>query len=469
MAETEPIDTTSSPRLEEERARAPRLKRLLDIAALGAWEVDFVTGTTERSERALFFLGLPPEDAHRLDAWRERLHARDRARVERTFERACDPLGDGRYAAEYRVVLPNGQVRWLNDRGWIEFEGEGTERRAARVVGVVSDITPRRRAQQRLAVEHEVSRVLARAEGFDDAIPDVLAAILRGMDAGFCAFWQPDPEGTRLSCVRLVRAEDEAGLEPFVEASRTRTFEPGRGLPGRAWASGKAVCIESLAEDPNFPRSPVAVACGLKSGVAMPVPGDGAFGLGVIEWFSREPLAHDADLLAMMEALGAEVGQFLLRARAEQARRDSERLHQALYEAGRLLADTLDAETIYERMRTIVSRTVQVDGLVVSSFDADDGLIRCEHAWADGRRLDPAGFPAVRFNPASGMQSESSPAARRASSTTSRRGRETRAARSTRWARAGRSSGSRARRKAARVARSWCRSCSAERSPASCR
>jgi PAS domain S-box-containing protein len=406
MAETEPIDTTSSPGLEEERARAPRLERLLDIAALGAWELDFATGAMERSERTLRFLGLAPEDAHRLDAWRERLHPRDRARVERTFERACDPSGDGRYAAEYRVVHPDGAVRWLNDRGWVEFEGEGAERRAARIVGVVSDITPRRRAQQRLAVEHEVSRVLARADGFDDAIPGVLGAILEGMDAVFCAFWQPDPGDERLSCVRLVTAEADPSLQPFAEASRTMTFAPGQGLPGRAWQSGKAECLETLAEDPGLPRSPVAVASGLRSGVAMPVPGDRAGVLGVIEWFSREPMVADPDLLAMMEALGAEVGQFLLRTRAEQARRDSDRLHQALYEAGRLLADTLDAETIYERMRTIVSRTVQVDGLVVSSFDPDAGEIRCEHAWADGTRLDPAGLPPLRFNPDAGMQSQ---------------------------------------------------------------
>ena len=390
---------------ESDVERAERLNRLIAVSALGTWEVEFATGTAQRSDVTLALLGIAPGDATRLHAWRERLHPGDRERIEHAFERACDPKSGGRFADEYRVVHDDGRVHWVADRGWIEFEGQGRARRAVRAIGVVADVTMRRKAAQRLAVEHEVSRHLARAHGFDDAIPAVLSAIKNGMGASFSAFWLPDPEADVLRCMRFAAADDDPAIAPFVEASRGFTFARGRGLPGRAWELGKAAWIESVAVDSNFPRSPVAVACGLRSGVAMPVPGDGCC-LGVIEWFSREPLAHDPDLLAMMEALGADVGQFLLRARAERARRASDELHQGLYEAARLLGETLDAETIYERMREIVSKRIQVDGLVVSSYDADAGRIRCEHAWADGRRLDPAGFPAMTYNPDAGMQSQ---------------------------------------------------------------
>jgi PAS domain S-box-containing protein len=405
MAEIEGIEESLQQGIEDARVRADRLGQLLEVAALGTWEVEFASGTAVRSERTCGLIGLRPEDVDRLDAWRERLHPSDRRRVEQAFERALDPSGSGRFAAEYRVVHDDGSVHWVSDLGWMEFEGTGKDRRAERAVGVVLDITPRKKTEQRIAVEHEVSRILARARGFEEAIPAVLRAILSGMGARCCAFWVPEPDGRALRCAEFVTGDDAVSLAPFAAASVSRTFEPGRGLPGRAWETGKAAWIESLAVDPNFPRSPIAIACGLRSGVAMPVPGDQAC-LGVIEWFSREPLPHDPDLLAMMEALGAEVGQFLLRARAEEARRESDELHQGLYEAGRLLSETLDAETIYERMRAIVTRTVQVDGLVVSSFDPTDGVIRCEHAWADGKRLDPASFPPLSYNPGVGMQSE---------------------------------------------------------------
>jgi PAS domain S-box-containing protein len=396
-----PSDAIPPDSLESEVERAERLRRLLEVSALGTWEVEFASERAQRSEATRRLLGLRAEDAARLDAWRERLYPADRPRVERAFEQACDPVGSGHFAEEYRVVHDDGSVHWLADRGWIEFEGDDRTRRPTRAIGVVADITRRKRAEQRLAVEHEVSRLLARATGVEDAMPAVLGAILAGMGASFSAFWQPGRDGV-LRCARHVA---DPALAPFVEASLAGTFAPGVGLLGRAWQSGRAAWIESLAIDPNFPRTPAAVACGLRSGVAMPVPGDHEC-LGVIEWFSREPLAEDPDLLAMMEALGAEVGQFLLRARAEQAHRDSELLYQGLYEAGRLLGDTLDAETIYTRMREIVSKRLQVDGLVVSSFDAASGTIRCEHAWSDGSRLDPESLPPLKFNPAGGMQSQ---------------------------------------------------------------
>jgi len=46
-------------------------------------------------------------------------------------------------------------------------------------------------------------------------------------------------------------------------------------------------------------------------------------------------------------------------------------------------------------------------GLVVSSYDAAEGMIRCTYAWVSGKALDPASLPPLRFNPdAGGMQTQ---------------------------------------------------------------
>lgn len=77
-----------------------------------------------------------------------------------------------------------------------------------------------------------------------------------------------------------------------------------------------------------------------------------------------------------------------------------------LYEAGRLLGRTLDPAEIYETLRVLVARTMDCDGLVVSSYSADDGLISCTYAWVEGERLDPDQFPAIPLAPeGAGMQS----------------------------------------------------------------
>jgi C4-dicarboxylate-specific signal transduction histidine kinase len=74
--------------------------------------------------------------------------ARDAA-IRRAFET------QGEYSMEYRVLQPDGQVRWIAGRGRAEFEGG----KPLRMRGVSLDITERRQAeleaaQQRQALAH---------------------------------------------------------------------------------------------------------------------------------------------------------------------------------------------------------------------------------------------------------------------------------------------------------------------------
>jgi PAS domain S-box-containing protein len=77
-----------------------------------------------------------------------------------------------------------------------------------------------------------------------------------------------------------------------------------------------------------------------------------------------------------------------------------------LLEAARYLGETLEPRRVYERFREILSEAVPHDGVVVSSFDERDRLIRCDYAWVDGELLDVAIFPPLRLSEKSGMQSE---------------------------------------------------------------
>jgi PAS domain S-box-containing protein len=77
-----------------------------------------------------------------------------------------------------------------------------------------------------------------------------------------------------------------------------------------------------------------------------------------------------------------------------------------LLEAARYLGETLDLRRIYERFREIMAEAIPHDGVVVSSYDAEDGIIRCDYAWVDGELLDVAIFPPIVLQPTGGMQSE---------------------------------------------------------------
>jgi PAS domain S-box-containing protein len=78
-----------------------------------------------------------------------------------------------------------------------------------------------------------------------------------------------------------------------------------------------------------------------------------------------------------------------------------------LLDAARYLGETLDPQRVYERFREILSEAVDCDGVVVSSFEAGEGLIRCDYAFVDGNHIDPATLPPLAYRPDSrGMQTQ---------------------------------------------------------------
>ena len=89
--------------------------------------------------------------------------------------------------------------------------------------------------------------------------------------------------------------------------------------------------------------------------------------------------------------------------------RDLERkaeLAELLLHAARELGESLEPERVYERFHELLTDVVPHDGLIASSFDDGDEIIRAEYAWTDGAILDASTLPPVPLNrEGGGMQS----------------------------------------------------------------
>jgi PAS domain S-box-containing protein len=82
------------------------------------------------------------------------------------------------------------------------------------------------------------------------------------------------------------------------------------------------------------------------------------------------------------------------------------RVAQLLLDAARSLGETLEPDRVYDRFRDLLADVVPHDGVLVSSYDEADGLMRCDYAWSDGNSLDTSVFPPVALNrEGGGMQS----------------------------------------------------------------
>jgi PAS domain S-box-containing protein len=81
-------------------------------------------------------------------------------------------------------------------------------------------------------------------------------------------------------------------------------------------------------------------------------------------------------------------------------------LAELLLHAARQLGESLEPERVYERFHELLTDVVQHDGLIVSSYDDRDDLIRAEYVWTEGEILDASTLPPVPLNrQGGGMQS----------------------------------------------------------------
>ena len=169
--------------------------------------------------------------------------------------------------------------------------------------------------ERRLATQYATTRILVESRTSAEAMPQILRAVGESLDWVLGARWALDREAGVLRCAEMWTTMSKA-LEEFTEVNRRSVFSSGIGLPGRVWESGRATWIPDATQDPNFPRAPYAIRCGLHGAFGFPIVGPSGF-LGVMEFFSHEIREPDEDILRMFEAVGGQVGQFIERKQAE--------------------------------------------------------------------------------------------------------------------------------------------------------
>jgi PAS domain S-box-containing protein len=303
----------------ELRASEARFRQLAAAVPQPVWMADRAGRLQYANARWREYFGALAEDCERGD-WRGTVHPDDRP-LELASREADDPTGQH----DCRLRRADGEYRW-HQVNVVAIRDELGE--VQHWYGVNTDIHERKLAEQRLAVEHAVSRQLARARDLDEVAPGVLATLARGLDAEICTFWVV--EGEALRCAETFVAGD-AGGAAFAAASRALRCPLGHGLPGQVWATREVQWRESLADSP---RAREAAAAGIRCAIACPISAGDEL-LGVLELFGVWPGAPDRKLLEMLAALGSELGQFLRRTRTERVVEDNQaRLRLALEASG---------------------------------------------------------------------------------------------------------------------------------------
>ncbi|GAO40956.1 putative two-component hybrid sensor and regulator [Sphingomonas changbaiensis NBRC 104936] len=157
------LDVTTAVRAEAAmRESEARLQIAIEVGSLATWDWNLKSGQVTWNEMHFRMLGYEPGEIEpSYEAWAGRIHPDDLPAAEAALNAAREGRSD--YEHQFRTLLPDGTIRWCAARGRYFYDAEG---RDMRMIGVMEDMTERRRAEetQRVLVgelQHRTRNLLA--------------------------------------------------------------------------------------------------------------------------------------------------------------------------------------------------------------------------------------------------------------------------------------------------------------------
>jgi PAS domain S-box-containing protein len=151
-----------------------RLQLALKAARMGTWRWEVGTNDLSWDAGLHGLYGLAPgETVTRHEQFMERVFQDDRAYVEKVIHRAID--GGGELEYEFRIVLPDGRIRWLADQGRVVRDQAGNP---VYLTGVCLDVTERRQVEDRLRQAQRMDSVGQLAGGIAHEANNMMSVVL---------------------------------------------------------------------------------------------------------------------------------------------------------------------------------------------------------------------------------------------------------------------------------------------------
>lgn len=310
--------------------------------------------------RGLF--GRSPEElAQRPDLRFEAVHPEDRQRVTAAWEAF---LAGGVYDLEYRIVGPEGGIRWIHDRARTVVGPDGSP---VRIDGIARDITERMEQHLRLlrlgriremlsGINAAIVRIRDR-QGLFDAVTSISTR-----QGGFCAAWVGMPD----DAARDVKPVAVRGLPGgFFEGLKLSS------LPGADWPTGlaevaaqnrDAVVANDLEARTKCAYAQRALAAGARSAACLPLTVEGKV-VAVMVLHAAEAGFFDREEVRLLKELAVNIS-FALELMAKNERID----YLAFYDA---LTGLANRTLFQERLADFLASAREGERVALALIDID--------------------------------------------------------------------------------------------------
>lgn len=122
-----------------------RLRSAVEVGRLGLWDWNVQTNRVHWSDEHFRMEGYRVGEVEpSYEAWAARLHPDDKEATEQALRHSMETHQE--YGREFRVMHPDGSVRWLHGRGRFQYDDAG---RPVRMIGAMIDTTQRREWEDR--------------------------------------------------------------------------------------------------------------------------------------------------------------------------------------------------------------------------------------------------------------------------------------------------------------------------------
>ncbi|MEW5858260.1 MAG: PAS domain S-box protein [Cyanobacteriota bacterium] len=250
------------------------------------------------------------------ESWLDSIYPEDRQLVIAGLKKRQQEVDD----YEYRIVRPDGAIRWIRDRSFPVRDETG---QIYRIAGIAEDISDRKRTEEEVHFLQTMTQAIFESQDFHSALFIALQKVCEATGWDFGEAWVPRSDGSVLECSPAWYSRVDS-LEEFRKSSQVYTFPPGTGLPGRVWVSKQPEWRRDVSIESNqvYLRAQEAMKVGLKAALGIPIVNHDSV-LTVLVFYMFESREEDERLIDLISA-STELGLFMQRKRAE------EEIHNAL-------------------------------------------------------------------------------------------------------------------------------------------